>query len=119
MQAIPTDLYESAALDGAGRWQQFRHVTIPMLRPTILFTVVVSTIGATQLFGEPLLFGGVSGSKGGSAHQYQTLGLYMYDQGWIIGNLGKASAIAWSMFLILLIVAAINLLFTRRLRKSQ
>jgi len=43
----------------------------------------------------------------------------MYDQGWIIGNLGKASAIAWTMFLILLIVAAVNLLITRRLRKSQ
>nr|WP_239091914.1 sugar ABC transporter permease [Streptomyces sp. SID14478] len=119
MQAIPADLYESAALDGASRWQQFRHVTVPMLRPTILFTVVVSTIGATQLFGEPLLFGGVSGTKGGSEHQYQTLGLYMYDQGWIVGNLGKASAIAWSMFLILLVIAAINLLVTRRLRKSQ
>ncbi|MFE5894284.1 carbohydrate ABC transporter permease [Streptomyces sp. NPDC056462] len=119
MQAIPADLYESAAIDGANRWQQFIHVTIPQLRPTILFTVVVSTIGATQLFGEPLLFGGVSGSKGGSEHQYQTLGLYMYDQGWIIGNLGKASAIAWSMFLILLIVAVIQLLVTRRLRKSQ
>ncbi|MFJ3229564.1 carbohydrate ABC transporter permease [Streptomyces sp. NPDC086787] len=118
MQAIPADLYESAAIDGANRWQQFRHVTVPQLRPTILFTVVVSTIGATQLFGEPLLFGGVSGSKGGSEHQYQTLGLYMYDQGWIIGNLGKASAIAWSMFLILLVVAGISLLFTRRPRKS-
>jgi cellobiose transport system permease protein len=119
MQAIPADLYESAAIDGANRWQQFLHVTIPQLRPTILFTVVISTIGATQLFGEPLLFGGISGSKGGSDHQFQTLGLYMYDQGWIIGNLGKASAIAWSMFLILLIVAAINLLISRRLRKSQ
>ncbi|MER5545171.1 sugar ABC transporter permease [Streptomyces sp. NPDC002589] len=119
MQAIPADLYESAAIDGANRWQQFRHVTVPQLRPTILFTVVVSTIGATQLFGEPLLFGGVSGSKGGSEHQYQTLGLYMYDQGWIIGNLGKASAIAWSMFLVLLLVAAVNLLLTRRLRKAQ
>ncbi|MFF9091669.1 carbohydrate ABC transporter permease [Streptomyces sp. NPDC014802] len=119
MQAIPADLYESAAIDGANRWQQFRNVTIPMLRPTILFTVVVSTIGATQLFGEPLLFGGVSGSKGGSEHQFQTLGLYMYDQGFIIGNLGKASAIAWSMLLILLVVAAINLLVSRRLRKSQ
>ncbi|WP_155054779.1 carbohydrate ABC transporter permease [Streptomyces blattellae] len=118
MQAIPSDLYESASLDGANRWQQFIHVTIPQLRPTILFTVVVSTIGATQLFGEPLLFGGVSGSKGGSDHQYQTLGLYMYDQGWIIGNLGKASAIAWSMFLILVIIAVINLVITRRLRKS-
>ncbi|MEV0980710.1 sugar ABC transporter permease [Streptomyces sp. NPDC049915] len=119
MQAIPADLYESAAIDGANRWQQFWNVTIPMLRPTILFTVVVSTIGATQLFGEPLLFGGVSGSKGGSEHQFQTLGLYMYDQGFIIGNLGKASAIAWTMLLILLLVAALNLLVSRRLRKAQ
>ena len=56
MQAIDPALYEAAVIDGASRWQQFRHVTIPGLRPTILFTIVVSTIGATQLFGEPLLF---------------------------------------------------------------
>jgi cellobiose transport system permease protein len=55
MQAVPKDLYESAALDGASPWQQFIHVTVPSLRHTILFTCVVSTIGATQLFGEPLL----------------------------------------------------------------
>ena len=83
MQAVPHDLYESAALDGASRWQQFLHVTIPSLRPTILFTVVVSTIGATQLFGEPLLFGGGAGATGGADHQYQTLGLYLYEQGWV------------------------------------
>ncbi|GAA3291934.1 hypothetical protein GCM10020295_09930 [Streptomyces cinereospinus] len=58
MQAVPRELYEAAALDGANRWQQFLNVTIPALRPTILFTVIVSTIGATQLFGEPYLFGG-------------------------------------------------------------
>jgi cellobiose transport system permease protein len=118
MQAVPTDLYESAAIDGASRWAQFRHVTVPMLRPTILFTSVVSTIGATQLFGEPLLFGGDSGSKGGADHQFQTLGLYMYDQGWVVGNLGKASAIAWTMFLILLVIAAVYLLIARRMRKN-
>ncbi|CAM5668081.1 6-phospho-beta-galactosidase [Streptomyces antimycoticus] len=70
MQAVPNDLYESAALDGASRWEQFLHVTIPSLRPTILFTVVVSTIGATQLFGEPLLFntaGTATGVDGRSA----------------------------------------------------
>ncbi|MFF1696559.1 carbohydrate ABC transporter permease [Streptomyces sp. NPDC058257] len=119
MQAVPHDLYESASLDGASRWQQFRHVTIPMLRPTILFTVVVSTIGATQLFGEPLLFGGTSGSKGGADHQFQTLGLYLYDQGWINGHLGRASAVAWLMLVILLLIAAVNLLIARRLRKAQ
>ncbi|WP_327355869.1 carbohydrate ABC transporter permease [Streptomyces sp. NBC_01304] len=119
MQAVPHDLYESAALDGASRWQQFRHVTVPMLRPTILFTVVVSTIGATQLFGEPLLFGGTSGSKGGAAHQFQTLGLYLYDQGWINGHLGRASAVAWLMLAILLLIAAVNLLIARRLRRDR
>ncbi|MEU5581472.1 MULTISPECIES: carbohydrate ABC transporter permease [Streptomyces] len=119
MQAVPHDLYESASLDGASRWQQFRHVTIPMLRPTILFTVVVSTIGATQLFGEPLLFGGTAGSKGGADHQFQTLGLYLYDQGWINGHLGRASAVAWLMLVLLLLIAAVNLLIARRLRKDR
>ncbi|MDX3074712.1 carbohydrate ABC transporter permease [Streptomyces sp. NPDC088354] len=119
MQSVPHDLYESAALDGASRRQQFLHVTVPMLRPTILFTIVVSTIGATQLFGEPFLFGGPGGEKGGASHQFQTLGLYLYEQGWTNYHLGRASAIAWAMFLLLLLIAAVNGLVARRLRKSQ
>ncbi|MFC4493457.1 carbohydrate ABC transporter permease [Streptomyces ovatisporus] len=117
MQSVPDDLYESASIDGASRWQQFRHVTIPSLRPTILFTVVVSTIGATQLFGEPLLFGG--SQTGGGSHQYQTLGLYLYEQGWFNFHLGRASAIAWTMFLILLVIGLVNWLISRRLQKSS
>ncbi|MGP3976192.1 carbohydrate ABC transporter permease [Streptomyces sp. 8N114] len=117
MQAVPDDLYESAALDGANRWQQFLHVTIPSLRPTILFTVVVSTIGATQLFGEPLLFGG--SQTGGGSHQYQTLGLYLYEQGWFDFQLGRASAIAWTMFLILIVIGLVNWLIARRLTKTH
>ncbi|MCX5201026.1 sugar ABC transporter permease [Streptomyces sp. NBC_00237] len=119
MQAISPDLYESAELDGASRWQQFRHVTIPSLRPTILFTVVVSTIGATQLFGEPLLFSGSAGATGGSEHQFQTLGLYLYEQGWVNLHLGRASAIAWTMFLILVLIGVVNWLISRRLTKSE
>ncbi|NGO73209.1 carbohydrate ABC transporter permease [Streptomyces boncukensis] len=117
MQAVPDDLYESAALDGASRWQQFIHVTLPSLRPTILFTVVVSTIGATQLFGEPLLFGG--SPSGGGSSQYQTLGLYLYEQGWTNFHLGRASAIAWTMFLILIVIGLLNWLIARRLQKSH
>ncbi|NBM17557.1 carbohydrate ABC transporter permease [Streptomyces sp. GC420] len=117
MQSIPNDLYESAALDGASRWQQFLNVTLPSLRPTILFTCVVSTIGATQLFGEPLLFG--AGATGGSDHQYQTLGLYLYEQGWVNLHLGRASAIAWAMFLILLLIGLANWVITRWLRKKE
>ncbi|WP_369378747.1 carbohydrate ABC transporter permease [Streptomyces sp. cg36] len=118
MQAIPDDLYESAALDGASRLRQFRHVTVPSLRPTILFTCVVSTIGATQLFGEPLLFNGSAGATGGSDHQFQTLGLYLYEQGWVNLHLGRASAIAWAMFLLLLLIGAANWLVSRTLRKG-
>ncbi|MFE7843396.1 carbohydrate ABC transporter permease, partial [Streptomyces sp. NPDC057474] len=119
MQAIPQDLYESAALDGASRWKQFIHVTLPSLRPTILFTVVVSTIGASQLFAEPLLFDANKGASGGSQHQFQTLGLYLYEQGWVNQHLGRASAIAWTMFLILIVVGIINYVISRRLRASS
>jgi cellobiose transport system permease protein len=119
MQAIPQDLYESAALDGASRWKQFLHVTLPSLRPTILFTVVVSTIGASQVFGEPLLFDANKGASGGAEHQFQTLGLYLYEQGWVNMHLGRASAIAWTMFLILILIGIVNYVISRRLRASS
>jgi cellobiose transport system permease protein len=119
MQAIPHDLYESAALDGASRWQQFIHVTLPALRPTILFTCVVSTIGASQVFGEPLLFDANKGTSGGAEHQFQTLGLYLYEQGWVAQHLGRASAIAWTMFLMLIVIGIVNYVISRRLRASS
>ncbi|MGV9320029.1 carbohydrate ABC transporter permease [Streptomyces sp. NPDC003660] len=119
MQAIPPDLYESAALDGASRWRQFFHVTLPSLRPTILFTCVVSTIGASQVFGEPLLFDAAKSASGGPEHEFQTLGLYLYEQGWVNQHLGRASAIAWTMFLILIVVGIVNYVISRRLRASH
>jgi cellobiose transport system permease protein len=119
MQSISPDLYEAAAIDGASRWQQFRHVTIPSLRPTILFTIIISTIGATQLFGEPLLFGGISGHVGGSSRQYQTLGLLLYDEGWYNYKLGYASAVAWTMFLIIVAAVLVNATLARGRRRSR
>ena len=117
MQSIPADLYEAAELDGASRWKQFLHVTLPGLRPTVLFTVVVSTIGATQLFGEPLLFEG--SISGGISHQYQTLGLYMYEQGWGYFHLGRAAAIAWVMFVLIVLLVVVNsAVVRRRIRKE-
>jgi cellobiose transport system permease protein len=113
MQSISHDLYEAAALDGASRWQQFRHVTLPGLRPTILFTIVVSTIGASQLFGEPLIFGGGQ-ANGGPVHQYQTLGLFLYQQGWQYGSLGRAAAVAWVTFLLIIGLVLVNTAVARR-----
>ncbi|MFF1416027.1 carbohydrate ABC transporter permease [Streptomyces sp. NPDC058289] len=119
MQAVPQDLYEAAALDGASRWRQFLSVTIPSIRPTILFTVIVSTIGATQLFGEPMLFGGSVGISGGSGNQFQTLSLLMYEKGWVTGALGQASAIAWVMLLLLLLIGGIQALIARSNRNRS
>ncbi|GAA2477137.1 sugar ABC transporter permease [Streptomyces thermolineatus] len=116
MQSIPAELYEAAAIDGASRRQQFLHVTLPGLRPTVVFTVVVSTIGATQLFGEPLLYEGKI--TGGISHQYQTLGLYMYEQGWGYFHLGRAAAIAWVMFSLIVLLVGVNAALARR-RKLQ
>ncbi|MER5352496.1 sugar ABC transporter permease [Kitasatospora sp. NPDC002551] len=119
MQAVPQDLYEAAALDGASRLRQFLSVTIPSIRPTILFTIVVSTIGATQLFGEPMLFGGSLGISGGSGNQFQTLSLLMYEKGWVTGALGQASAIAWVMLLVLLLLGALRVLVARVRRRRD
>jgi cellobiose transport system permease protein len=109
MQAISAELYDAAAIDGAGRWQQFRRITIPSIRPAIIFTVIVSTIGATQVFGEPLLFGGNYGQNlGGVSHQFETLTLYLYDLGWNKFELGPASAIAVAILAITLLLVLFN-----------
>jgi len=114
MQSIDPALYDAAAIDGASRWKQFLYVTLPGLRPTILFTIIVSTIGAAQLFGEPLLYDPTGQPNGGTSNQYQTLGLLMYQQGWANDRLGLASATAWTMFVIIIVAVLINLFFVRR-----
>ncbi|MGW4695256.1 carbohydrate ABC transporter permease [Kitasatospora cineracea] len=120
MQTVPFELYEAAALDGASRWRQFRSITIPMLRPTILFTVIVSTIGALQLFGEPMLFSQQQDpTTGGSQHQFQTLALYSYNQFWGRFKYGYGAAISWAMFLLIVLVAAVNFLAARRMRGAE
>ncbi|WP_219412547.1 carbohydrate ABC transporter permease [Pseudonocardia nigra] len=117
MQSISKDLYEAAAIDGANRWHQFLHVTIPGLRPTILFTIIISTIGASQLFAEPLLFGGGT-PNGGSVNQYQTIGLFMYEQGWHYGQLGRAATVAWVMFVLIVGLVLVNTWLASRRRPA-
>ncbi|MEV7995691.1 sugar ABC transporter permease [Streptomyces sp. NPDC086077] len=120
MQAIPLDRYEAAAIDGASRWQQFLKVTIPGIRPTIVFTIVLSTIGSTQLFGEPLIFGqGPNGITGGADNQYQTLGLLLYEEGWKNYQMGRAATVAWAMFLLLILIFAAQRLLKRRSARSS
>lgn len=114
MQAIPADRYEAASLDGASRWKQFIHVTIPGIRSTIVFTIVLSTIGATQLFGEPLIFGqGPNGVTGGADNQYQTLGLLLYEEGWKNYQMGRSATVAWAMFMLLVLVFVVQRVIKR------
>jgi cellobiose transport system permease protein len=117
MQAVPKDLYDAASLDGATSFQQLRKITVPSIRPTIIFTVIVSTIGGMQVLAEPLLFGG-GNLTGGSDRQFQTIALYLYEVGFGRFDFGYASAAAWVMFVIILLAAIVNYLFTSRLRRS-
>ncbi|MFB7939574.1 carbohydrate ABC transporter permease [Streptomyces sp. NPDC056049] len=118
MQAVPRELYESAAIDGASRLLTFRKVTLPAIRPTLLFTVVISTIGGLQLFAEPFLFDQQGNAEGGAEHQFQTLTLMLYKYGFINNDAGYASAVSWVLFLVIAVVAAVNLLLARRPRRS-
>lgn len=120
MQSIPKDLYESAALDGASPRRQFWQITVPMLRPTIIFTVIISTIGGLQLFVEPLMFtSGSNGYTGGTLRQYQTVTLYLFENMFGRFNLGYAAAVACMLFLLTIIVALINYLLTRRISSAK
>jgi cellobiose transport system permease protein len=120
MQAIPRDLYESAAIDGASAWRQFTSITIPLLRPTILFTVIISTIGGFQLFVEPLLFNsGANGIQGGSLRQSQTAAMYVYENAFSRFDFGYAAAVAWVLFLIIILASAVNYLLIRRLHSAD
>jgi cellobiose transport system permease protein len=117
MQAVPDSLHEAAIIDGATSLQRLRRITIPSIRPTIIFTVIVSNIGGMQLFAEPLLFGG-GGLTGGSDRQFQTLALYLFEVGFGRFDFGYASATAWLMFVVIVLAAAFNFLLIRRIRRS-
>lgn len=108
LQTIPAQLYEAAAIDGAGRWQAFRNVTLPLLRPTILFLVVITTIGYLQLFEEPFVM-----TDGGPLESTLSVTMYMYQQGFEFFHQGYASAIAYVLFIIVAIVAFLQFRFLR------
>jgi cellobiose transport system permease protein len=122
MQGIPDELYEAAAIDGARPFRQFLHVTVPMIRPTIIFTVIISTIGGLQLFTEPYLFQPIKGSaQGGSGRQYQTVAMYLYEKAFGSSQFkfGYAAAIAWCLFLLIAVISLVNFLVVRRIRSAE
>jgi cellobiose transport system permease protein len=117
MQAIPSNLYEAATLDGARGWQQFWRITVPLLRPQIIFSTIIATTGNMRLLAEPLLFNpGAAASTGGSDRQFQTAALYLYEQGFTNYDFGYSSAIAVVLAIATVIVAGLGYLVTKRIQ---
>jgi multiple sugar transport system permease protein len=104
LQSIPDELYEAARIDGANWWDQFRHVTVPMLAPTFLFVGVITAIGYFQLFAEPY----VMTPSGGPLNSTISVVMLMYAQGFRWWNMGYAAAVAFVLFVVMAAGTAIQ-----------
>ena len=113
LQSVPERLYEAARLDGAGPWQRFRWVTLPVLAPTFGFVVVTTTIGYLQLFAEPYVM-----TQGGPAERTLSIVLLMYEEGFRWWNMGYGAAIAFVLFAIILAGTLVQLR-VRRLEAAR
>lgn len=109
LQAIPQDLYEAARIDGANRWQQFLHITLPMLGPVLLVVGVITVSGYFQLFAEPYVM-----TRGDPLQSTVSVLYFMFDEGFKWWSLGRASAVAFLLFLIILAVTGLMLRLGRR-----
>lgn len=105
LQAVPTQLLEAAAIDGANAWQRFRNVVLPIIRPTVLFVMVTTTIGYLQFFEEPFVM-----TKGGPLNSTISASMYTYQQ-FSFGNYGFAAALSYLVFIVIAIITAIQFKF--------
>ncbi|WP_239003828.1 carbohydrate ABC transporter permease [Nocardia panacis] len=110
MQGVPENLYEAAKIDGAGEFQRFRSITLPLIRGALSFVAVVSVINAAQAFDQVFVLTGYGGPETGT----YVFGIMIFQNAFAYGDAGYASAIAWVVFLILLALTMIQLWFARR-----
>ncbi|GAB3141429.1 carbohydrate ABC transporter permease [Marisediminicola antarctica] len=104
LQAIPTDLYEAATVDGAGRWRRLVSITLPMLSPSTFFVIVISLINGFQVFDQVYAMTG-----GGPAGASQVVVQQVYDLTFRYGRAGEASALSWMLFIVVLAVTLIQI----------
>lgn len=104
LQGIPRGYYEAAAIDGAGWWSTFRHITMPSLRQTLLFVTVIGVIASLQAFDQVYVM-----TRGGPLFTTETLVTYMYHQAFDLFRMGYAAAIAWVLFVIIMVGSAAQL----------
>ncbi len=112
LQGISTSYYEASELDGANKWQQFIHVTLPMLSPTTFFIFVMSIIGSFQVFDSVMLM-----TKGGPGRSSSVLVHYLYQNAFQYFSMGYACAIAYLLFFIVLIVTLFNMRFEKKIKE--
>lgn len=110
LQGVPSELYESALLDGAGYWKRIRHVTLPLISPTIFYVLIMVVIYGFQVFDQIL----VISKDGGPAYSGLTLSFYIYQNAFVNGKMGYASAAGILLFIIVMIVS----LFQFKLQKK-
>ncbi len=108
LESIPAELYDAARLDGAGAWARLRGITLPLLRPTLAFVLVVNTIRSLQIFAEVFVM-----TRGGPLGSTTTVVTYLYDQAFSRMRLGYASAIGWLLFVVSLLLAWGQMRITR------
>lgn len=105
LQTIPKELYEAAVMDGASKWQQFWHITVPMVKPMLYFTISMNIIFGLQIFEEPFIMVGTSGGVG---QMGKTAAMHMYATAFVDSDFGTASAIAWLLFVFIAVIALVN-----------
>jgi cellobiose transport system permease protein len=108
LQSIPAEYYEAARLDGANTTNTFFRITIPLMRPIILFNVISSTIGGLTLFTEPQVLFGYANGVGGVGNAGLTMSLYQYSQTFMSDHYGYGAAVSWAIFLITLVFTIVN-----------
>jgi len=108
LQGVPKDLYEAAILDGAGRWQMLRGITLPLVSPALFFVLIISMMSSFQVFEQMWVM-----TNGGPEDSTISIVMYLYIQGFQFLNMGYASAIAWVLFLMIFALTAVNWLMRR------
>lgn len=109
LQTVPTQYYEAAKLEGATRWQQFYHITLPMINPTIFMVVILSTIGGFSLFIEPYIMTG-----GGPMNQTLSAVLYIYKQAFQYYNMGYSATLGFFYAMIIMTVVVLQKKFIEK-----
>lgn len=105
LQTISKDLFEAATMDGATRVQQFRHITLPLLKPMMFMCITFTIIGNIQLFEEPFI---ITGSSGGLDMAGLTVAMHMYRTGFMDNDFGTAAAISWLVFALIVVLTIVN-----------